>query len=279
MKIVQTKYLLILYILSFSGFLFCQNNATITNPGLRLLNHKLIIEYDILNSSTHDLFKIWFTATDSAGQNLNAVSLTGDIGNNITGGTGKTITWDIEKDGYYKNSDVFVEIKGEKIKPPEEVVPEKKDASPEKTERIKPAKEYKTIGLLSRSVLMPGMGQSLMANRKPYYLIGIIGYGCIGTSIYLNYKANDNYAQYSEIYTTDLDRALDLYDKADIQYKTSNILGYSAVAIWIADLVWTAIAVHNYQSQKKYSLLDNIKLDLVYDDLFLLPGVALNLKF
>jgi len=279
MKRIQAKYLLILYILSSSGFLFCQNSASITNPSLRLLNHKLIIEYNILNSSTNDLFKIWLIATDSDGHNLNAVSLTGDIGNNITGGTGKTITWDIEKDGYYKSSDVFIEIKGEKIKPLAEAEIQKKDVSPEKIEKMKPVKEYETIGLLSRSVLIPGLGQSIMEKRKPYYLIGIIGYGCIGTSIYLNYRADDNYSQYREIYAVDLNRAIALYDKADFQYKTSNVLGYSAVAIWIADLVWTAIAAGNYHSQREYSLLDNYKLYLVYDDLFFLPGIALNLKF
>jgi hypothetical protein len=242
-------------------------------------NHQLIIEYDIQNSLISDIFRIWVMVTDSTGRSLNATSFTGDIGNNVSGGSDKTIVWNMEKDGYYKNIDVFVEIKAEKVEPIADIPAKEKKEDVNITKERESIKEFKTIGLVSRSVLVPGWGQSVISNKKPYYLVALIGYGCIGTSIYLNSKANDNYDQYKEIYAYELDDAIGLYDKAVSQYKTSNILGYCAAAIWIADITWAAISATRYRSHIKPVSLNNCRVYLTCDELSFKPVVQIKINF
>jgi len=242
-------------------------------------NHQLIIKYNIQNSSISDVFRIWVIVTDSTGRSLNATSFTGDIGNNISGGSDKTIVWNMEKDGYYKNTDVFIEIKAEKVRPVADIPAKDKKTDVKKTKERESIKEYKTLGLITRSVLIPGWGQSVISDKKPYYLVALIGYGCIGTSIYLNYKANDNYDQYRETYPYDLDNAIGLYDKAVSQYKTSNILGYCTAAIWIADIAWAAITTARYRSQLKPVSLSNCRVYLTCDEISFKPCVQIKINF
>ncbi|MBN1415680.1 MAG: hypothetical protein JW973_11315 [Bacteroidales bacterium] len=258
-----------------------QKNIIISPPSLKISDHQLIIKYDIQHSTINDVFRIWVMITDSAGQKYNATSLTGDIGNNVSGGPDKIVIWDMEKDGYYRNIEVYVEIKAEKVEPVAGIPDKDIKADVKKTKERESVKEYKTIGLLTRSVVMPGWGQSVVSDKKPYYycLMGLIGYGCIGTSIYLNYKANDNYDQYKETYVYDLDNAVSLYDKATAQYQTSNILGFCAAAIWIADIAWAAVSAARYRSQLKTTSINNYRIYLTCDALTLKPGIQLIINF
>ena len=84
------------------------------------------------------------------------------------------------------------------------------------------------------STLVPGWGLTRLSDGKPYWLIGILGYGCIASSVYLNVQASSNYDKY--VSSTQADEFDSYYDTGKKQYTASNVLALSAVAIWVADL-------------------------------------------
>jgi hypothetical protein len=273
---------LILFLLVCQGVdLFGQNRVSITQPDLRISDHKLVIKYGIQQSSIHDIFRIWVLITDSTGHRYNATSLSGDIGNNVSGGPDKTIVWDMEKDGYYRNIDIYVEIKAEKVEPVVNVPEKEPKTDMVTTKEPESVKEYKAPGIIIRSVLLPGWGQSVISGKNSfaYYLMGLAGYGCIGTSVYLNYKANKNYDQYRETYLDDTYNAIDLYDKAHMQYNTSIVLGFCAAAIWVADITWASVSTARYRSKLSTASLKHCRIYFTCDAYTLQPGIKINLNF
>jgi hypothetical protein len=281
MKIINAHSLIAICLLFLSCNSFGQKDISISEPILKMSGHQLLINYDIRNSLVSDIFRIWVVVTDSAGHNLNATSLNGDIGNNVQGGSDKTIVWNMEKDGYYRNIDVFVEIKAEKVRPVVDISSIDKKTDVPLTKERESVKEFKTIGLLTRSVLIPGWGQAVASDKKPYYycLMGLVGYGCAGSAIYLNYKANDNYNIYKETFNYDPVNATSLYDKTAAQYHTSNILGFCVAAIWITDITWAAISTVRYHSQLKPVALNNCRIYLTCDEISFKPCVQIKINF
>ena len=85
-KIKPNNYtiLIILIFLFQTSKLFCQTEFEVSSPRLSFAENRLTIEYDILNSVQKNLFNVWVIITDDAGNSLDPVSLSGDIGNNIT---------------------------------------------------------------------------------------------------------------------------------------------------------------------------------------------------
>ena len=210
-----------------------------TKPRLEVSDENLVIEYDILNVDPSDFFIVWIEVTDAAGNKISAVSLTGDVGKEIKGGSNKRIIWDLGNDKILIDEDIFVEIKAEKIpakeetaeaETPEETKTEKKDESMVERKTIS-----KTNMLLS-SVVLPGWGQTKLSKGKPYWLLGVAGYGCIAGSISLNRMASSAYQDYKE--SIDPDEFNAFYDKAIQQDKISKYMAYSGIGIWVADLIW-----------------------------------------
>ena len=215
-------------------------NIIVTKPVLSLANDTLLIEYDILNSKSSDEFIITLELTDSAGNILVPADVKGDLGQNISGGENKKIICSIENLLLYADIDIYVEIKAERISK------KSKDITSSYISR-----RYKTAGLLVRSSLLPGWGLSKMKNGKSFYIMGILGYGCIAGSIYLNNKSYDNYNSYLYIVNSGLmtDEGLDFYDKAELQDKLSKSLAYSAISIWAINMLWTALKIGPYKRE------------------------------
>ena len=96
---------------------YSQSQITITRPQLELLNSELIIGYEILNSQLMDVFNVRLEVTDATGNFISAIALSGDIGNEIKGGTNKRIIWNFKEDKILLEKEVFVEIIVERRKP------------------------------------------------------------------------------------------------------------------------------------------------------------------
>ncbi|MCK4699019.1 MAG: hypothetical protein KAT38_01745 [Bacteroidales bacterium] len=232
-KLNRYTFLIILIFLFQTSSLFCQSDFEVSSPKLFFAENRLTIEYDILNSVQKNLFTVWVIITDDTGNSLDPVSLSGDIGENIPGGMNKTITWNIEKDSLLLNQEVFVEIRIEDITPRVK----KKEIFLDNT--ITPSKKG---GLIFTSTILPGAGLTKINYSKPFWIIGIAGYGCIATSVIYNKKAADNYESYIKSY--DIIESRNLFEKSQDQDRASKILAYTAIGIWVADLIWVTASVN-----------------------------------
>jgi hypothetical protein len=233
-------FLLILFILP--DALYGQSRITVTKPRLEVSDENLIITYDILNANSSDFFIVWVEVTDVAGNKIKALSVSGDVGNDIKGGKNKRITWNFGNDSIYIDEDLFIEVKAEKA-----ILLEEKAETiiPEETKTIKIDESNTGMKKISRgkmvlsSVVLPGWGQTKTNKGKPYWLIGAAGYGCLAGSVFLNRSASSVYDDYK--LSMDLDESNALFDKALQRNSVSKIMAYSAVGIWAADIIWVLV--------------------------------------
>ncbi len=204
------------FLLVFLPFLaYSQEQITISKPTLELIGSKLIIEYDISNSDPSDFFIIWIEVSDSHGNKIAALSLSGDHGDDIRGGKNKSIIWDLEKDNILLNEQISIEVKAEK-KAVTASSPEKTDSEPLPFEP-----KISRGDIIFSSMLFPGLGQTRNSGGKPYWIMGVAFYGCIAGSVYMN--------------RVDMEEG----DDDAIDYgKISKALGYSAIGIWAINMIW-----------------------------------------
>jgi len=200
-------------------FCFAQTTVRLSKPRLELKDNYINIFYDILNSKQTDKFKIWVEITDSTGSKVNARSLSGDIGENVSGGNNKKITWDLAADNIYPETSIYVQVNAEIL------------TIPETAEIIKPVKTIKRGGAIFQSVLFPGWGLSRINKSKPHWLKGVAGYGCIAASIIYNKKAVSSYNDY--LNTNDLQETETFYENSVKYDKLSEVFAYAGIGIWV----------------------------------------------
>lgn len=237
--------------------IFGQSDIKISQPELKFVNDRLIIKYDILGVKQDDRFIVQLEITDTTGKEIKASSLYGDIGENVSGTSPKQIIWDMAADSIYLNIGLSIEIYVTRIATPKTLVAVIKDTTLpvikidstliEKQEVIENDEEFgssynKSVKMGSNlllSTLLPGLGLTRLSEGKPYWLLGVVGYGCIASSVYLNERAASNYEKYldsqNEVEWTAY------FNTGQKQYNTSKALAWSTAAIWVADLGITCI--------------------------------------
>jgi hypothetical protein len=227
-----------------------QTSHEVSQPSLELRDNKLIILYDIKNFNPEETFKVWIEITDAEGNTINAKSLTGDIGDNITGGNNKEITWDFIKDDFNTDTEIYVEVSAEKIAPvqiaAEEVVPLETDREEAISEESIPKKKVSTGSLLWRSAILPGLGFVKMDKSKLHLAKGVAGYACIASSVIFNRLAVSNYNKYLDSY--EIEKSDDYFNKSVRQDNTSEVLAYTAIGIWAAEIIWILVESKNFKS-------------------------------
>lgn len=208
------------------------SNAIITNTDFELRGNQLIITYDIEYYSGNQKFTVNTEIFYESGEKISAKSLTGDIDKNIKGGENKTIIWDLNKDKVELDGRIYVEVTA---------VPELIAETKKETE-----KSFSLAGTVAPSVVFPGYGNTRIT-RKPYWILGLAGYGSLVTSYMFNHSASLSYDEYLNEKN---DRALrsSNYDDAEADKQISVVFGVSACVIWAADIT---LLVVNYKKQKK----------------------------
>jgi len=187
----------------------------VSDPRLELRNNNLYISYDILHSKPTDEFSVHMRITDETGGEILARALSGDIGNQVKGGSNKQIVWNLTADEIVMNARIFVKIYAIAIVIPETdpVISLQEDDDPvedfqEESVVIRDAEEglgppmnetqsFNRTFLILQSLPLPGLGLSRMTG-KPHWIRGVAGYGCIAGSIGLNRVAIDTYEQIPE---------------------------------------------------------------------------------
>ena len=262
----QPRSLLSVCILTCSlSFSFAQGPVDISPPRLVFEGTTVSIYYDFLDSRPGDLFSVWIEITDSAGSKITARTLTGDIGYNIPGGKNKKIVWDPVADEVFLDAEIFIQVFAEIISMREEPVPGKDISG------------ITTGGALLRTAVLPGWGQTKISQGKPFWLIGVAGYGCLATSIIYNQKAASSYNSYLSSYN--IEKSETFYDNSVKEDNISKIFAYSAIGILATDLIWTTISSSRLLNRKGNDVAEKLSLSPGYDHRSQLPIMTLKYRF
>ncbi|MBA7551479.1 hypothetical protein ES705_44019 [subsurface metagenome] len=254
------RALLILFLSTFCYYVVsAQPRSKIENTNLKVENDKLIINYDIVNSKSKEKFNVWVEITTLSGEKISANSLSGDIGDNINGGTRKKIIWDIKNDNIYLDEEINVLVKAEIIS----------------------LEEYSTVGrgeAFFLSTVFPGAGFTKIKKGKPHWLKGIAVYGCLAGSFVLNKQAVTNYDNY--LVEKDIKKREALAVDWDQQHKISRALAITGFSIWGIDLIRT-LSARITQSDNTTGLLNSsgFSIDYKYDHITKSPIVSLYYRF
>lgn len=271
-KIIFSIIWVLLLIVTFSCFNVTGqrvSEARIVNTDFDLKGNQLIITYDIENYAKNEVFFIAAVIFYEGGERIQAKSLSGDIKDNIKGGRNKTIIWDLEKDRIELKGSIYIEITAS----PELVEEEPVEAIAEESiEEIseEPVKSVGLAGPLVQSIVLPGLGNTRIT-RKPYWIIGIIGYGSVATSYWFNHRAASSYDSYLTE-RDNQDMRSNYYNDADTEKQISIVCGIAAGVIWAADLTLLVINHKRHKKQLSAMSVPQASFGINYD-----PGVNANM--
>ena len=151
-----------------------------------------------------------------------------------------------------------------------------KDSLDTGTESSDAGTEFSRAGLILQSVALPGLGLSRY-RQKPHWIRGVLGYGCLGGSVALSYIAYDSYTAYQ---TADNEADMeDFFSKAQSRKSTSEILAYTAIGIWVADLVWTFIGTSDLSKKQTAKDLKGFSIGTTVEPVSSVPLIALRYRF
>jgi hypothetical protein len=215
----------LLFCLSFivSGLLW--SAPSIENVDFKFNGQQLIITYDITNSTPDDKFDVSIAILNEMGTKIDAKTFVGDVGNNVSGGKGKTVTWHVRTDNPSISSNIYVQVTA--------------------IERI----HLKAGPHLIKSAVYPGLGNYRLDNNKYHFLYGVAAYGTLGAGIALGNSAYNNYQSY--LGANSIDASNTYFDKAKSQQTQALVLVGTSAAIWTYSMVNTYLKVQKLKKVDK----------------------------
>jgi hypothetical protein len=260
---VTSLILLALFVILYNSS--AQVSVKISKPTLEIQDNKLIINYDILHSKQSERFNIWIEVTDTAGNIVEAKSLGGDVGENITGGNNKKIVWNLEADNINLEIGIYIEVNAEI------------SVIPEVSETISQQRTLKRSNVILQSIVFPGLGLSRIKQGKPHWLKGVMGYGCIATSFIYNRKAVSSYDDY--LSASDPKKIDEYYDNSVKQDNLSEVFIYAAIGVWVADIIWTVVGSSDMKKDPNISHMGGFSIGPSSIPYSKIPVVALKYNF
>lgn len=247
-----------------------QTTVRLSKPRLELRDNIIDISYDILNSDQTIKFKVWIEVTDSTENKIIPKSISGDIGENVSGGSNKKISWDFVADSIYLDDGIYVQVYSE-------LIPTEINKGLNTQEAFKPDMEIRRGGVIFQSLLFPGWGLSRINRGQPHWIKGIAGYGLIVSSIYYNKTAVLNYNNYLDSEnSSDIDNYFNTSVKKD---KLSKVFAYSAIGIWVIDAIWTISGSSKLSNHQVTGQSGKMFIYPVYDPDLQSSMVALKINF
>ncbi|MCD6202247.1 MAG: hypothetical protein J7K46_10625 [Bacteroidales bacterium] len=236
-----------------------QSVPVISKPELAFKNDSLIIIYHFINCRANQQFRVWLDVTTVEGKKLIPKTLSGDIGNNVMCGQTKKIYWNMAADSIFLDDVIYVKVFAETTVM-QEVSGEKGNGK-----------------YFFASLLFPGSGLNLKkGNNKPYWLMGIVGYGGVATTLYFNQMAKTAHNNY--VQETDQTQKADYLQDYNDNKKYMKISAISSGTVWLANLIWT-LAAPNSEPGKVSLGNKNLQLETtVMTDAFI-PGLTLKYNF
>ena len=284
--------------------------VAISNPGIQLNGGTIQVSYDILNSKISDKYNIRLVISQANGDIIDATSLLGDVGQDISGGSGKTISWDLLADSVFLNAFINFTIYAKLIPPEKPITAEASNvvAKNEKIDKekddviledLEPAKvlaeesakvkietnypkspssksEFNRTGLILQSIPLPGLGVSHYTG-KPHWLKGVAGYGCIVGALYFSQLSKASYADYSA--ATETNWQTYYQDVATWQGNISKGFVAGAVGIWVTDIIWTLLGTSDLIIKPLSAETNGFHIKSEYDPAFEIPMINLSYTF
>ncbi len=153
----------------------------------------------------------------------------------------------------------------------------KEDAKPADESHSSVNKSFNRSAIILQSVALPGLGLSRVNPGKPHWIRGVVGYGCIAGSLYFNNKAASSYEDYKN--SSRLEDVDDLYNKAVQQDVISEVLAYTAIGIWVVDLVWTFLVTSDLNLNQPSANHKGFSVGTTVEPVSSAPLIALRYKF
>lgn len=205
---------------------YSQSQITVSTPEMTLNENNLEIQFDILNSTPEQKFDVRIEITDSEGKRIQSRSLSGDIGDRITGGRDKVINWNLTADKITMDAGLFFQVLAE--------LSREANAKPELTRK----------NIILQSLPFPGLGLSKQNPGKPHWLRGVAGYSCVAGSI--------AFISLSTINENKQDLGQEYYDKSIQQWHVSQGMIYTAIGVWATDLIWNIVATKDLKNESSF---------------------------
>lgn len=236
--------------------LLIPSKAKVENVNFGYVMDQVVITYEIVNTKFGEKFTVFLEVYNTKGEEITAMSIIGDVGENIKGEERKKITWNIHRDVEKLDDNIYVVIKAELQNP----------------KVIKPI-DYK-MGLVY-STIYPGYGGYRITRKKIHLLKGIAGYGLIGSSIIIRGQASSSYDSYK--IETDLDKRGEYYQKVESQLLTSNLLLVGAGLVWISDYITVLFAENKVKKMAEGEPVISFQPSVIPG--YSLPGFSLQITF
>jgi len=259
----SVRYLLFILLLVFPSLHITaqQTQPKIANLKMRQDSRKFIISYDIVGFKSDSAYRIDFYVIDNIGNVVFPDSITGDFGDNISGGSDKEIIWDIysEFDVVYGTFDPRIIINGHEGYS---------------------IKTGPSAALLS--VAVPGLGDYFVANHsemiiKPYMrTVSSLGFTALGVAALKNREWVDatwiaereviGYhfeGQRNWVYGPYIQPAYKVIDEHHNYWLfkwDSEVFFTIGAAIWAADIVWVIL-----KGRKNLDLERSLKVNYSVD--------------
>jgi hypothetical protein len=199
-----------------------QTTPVISKPVLEFRNDSLIVHYKFENCLQGQQFRVWLDITTVEGKKITPKTISGDIGQPVSCGGTKEIVWDMAADSLFLDDVIYVKVLAE--------------ADVTVTVQKKRGAQY-----FFASLLFPGSGLNLKkGNNKPYWLMGVVGYCGVATTLYYNQMKRNAYKDWQ----TETDAGLkdDYYSDYEDYKKYMTISAASTGAVWLVNLIWTLAA-------------------------------------
>jgi len=256
-KILLIGSLILLFTLNLSySQIVVDTKAKVANVDFNLIDNELVITYDLLNTKPNEKFQIIIKISKEDGKQIDAKTLKGDVGENISGGIGKKIIWSVSSDIAYLDDQINVEVL----------------ANHQNPKIINPTSKGKAILL---STIYPGLGSAKITLKNVHLIKGVLAYGSVAGSFYFKNKSQKTFSEYQESSSTaDRDK---LYDQSIKEDKNSTILMYTAGAIWLIDYV--TILISENRSQQKGLKSQVVYLGPSFDPRHNYKGMSLVINF
>ena len=274
--------LLIIFFLIAGSLCYSQTSVKVSDPRIELKDNIVHISYDILNNDPEERYSISIAINDENGKPIDAKALNGDIGEEITGGNNKQITWNLEADNIYIDAYIVVQIFARIIPKQEDVISQdeskEKDIVSKEKEALPEIKStnYNRAGLVLQSLAFPGLGLARVTGN-PHWIRGLAGYGCLAGSIVLNRQAVNTYNGIA--YLVSYDDVTEVFNKSVQQDNISEVLAYSAIGIWVIDFIWTLVGTSDLNKAGYYGDSGGFSIGGTVDPLSNAPLVSVQYRF
>jgi hypothetical protein len=232
-----------------------QTLAKIRNTNISLDNDRIIITYDLVDAQPGEKFEVWLNITDAGGVLIQGRRFSGDIGNNIEGGEGLVIYWNFEEDNVTLSDEISIQVMAESLY----------------------KKELSYIKALALSTVVPGWGLAKMEDKKLYGLMGLAGYGFIAAGLVYTLNSKSTYKDYDN--SNLIAERETLYNDYVSKKNTGEILGWSAAAIWVADIVWMSLRYGTSKDGHQASLSRRITTGFMVFPVSETPVFSMNIRF